>query len=212
MSNREPSEVHGITGALLHREPRDRHSTRNPLARALYQRYLQDVTEMVQRLDPRTVLEVGCGAGHFVEVLRKALPEARIVGVDLSERMVREAREHVPGVEFLVGSAYDLPYDDGSFDLVVAAEVLETLHDPQKALREIVRVTHRHALLSVARQPHWRALNMVRLAWLDEMGHHPGHVQDLNKGDFMRMVRGHFRVVEARDPLPWVIVSARKGG
>lgn len=211
MSNRQSSEAQGIAHGILHHEPRDRHHTRNPVARTLYDRYLRSVTEMVQRLEPRTVLEVGCGAGHFAEALRTALPEARIVGVDLSERMVREARKHVPGIEFQVASAYDLPFEGGSFDLVVGAELLETLHDPQKALREIVRVTHRHVLLSVARQPYWRMLNMVRLAWLDEMGHHPGHVQELNKGDILRIVRGHLRLIEARDPMPWVVISGRKG-
>lgn len=212
MSNRDNHERPGLAHGILHREPRDRHHTRNPAARWLYQRYLSEVGEMVTRLAPESVLDVGCGAGHFAEALRATLPDTRLTGVDLSERVLREAREHVPGVSFLAGSAYELPFDDGSFDLVVAAELLETLHDPQKALREIVRVTRRHALIAVPRQPHWRLLNMVRLAWLDEMGHHPGHVQDYGKGDLLRILRGHFRVVEVREPMPWIVVSARKGG
>lgn len=212
MSAREGQERHGAGHGILHHEPRDRHHTLNPAARWLYRSYLSEVAEMVTRLEPRSVLEVGCGAGWFADALGKTLPDATITGVDLSERVLREARSNVPGATFTAGSAYELPFEDGSFDLVVAAELLETLHDPQKALREIVRVTRRHALIAAARQPHWRLMNMVRLAWLDEMGHHPGHVQDFNKGDLLRMVRGHFRVVEVREPLPWIVVSCRKGG
>ena len=197
---------------ILHHRPRDRHHTRNPLARHLYHRYLKDISEMVVRHEPKRILEVGCGIGYLAAHIKSMLPDSTVVAVDLSERIVREAAQTFPDIDFQVGSAYDLPFEENSFDMVLGAEILEYLHDPQKALREMYRVTRRHVLLSVPKQPQWRAMNMVRLAYLDHFGSHPGHVQSFNKGDFMRMVKGHFRVAELREPLPWVVVVGRKGG
>ena len=59
------------------------------------------------------------------------------------------------------GSAYDLPFADGSFDLVCAIEVLEHLERPRDALAEMSRVARRALLLSVPNEPGWRISHLL---------------------------------------------------
>ncbi|CAN5806715.1 hypothetical protein BH23CHL2_BH23CHL2_19020 [soil metagenome] len=84
------------------------------------------------------VLDVGCGTGD--DVLRMA----GIVGIDLSETMIDQARararESGLPVEFLQGSAYDLPFPDDSFDACRCERVLQHLDEPLEAIREMARV------------------------------------------------------------------------
>ena len=98
------------------------------------------------------VLDVGCGPGTItVGLARRA---GRVVGVDMSPEMVEAsgdlaAREGVANVSFEVGSAYELPFDAETFDVVYAHQVLQHLADPVAALREFRRVLRPGGLVAV---------------------------------------------------------------
>jgi len=72
---------------------------------------------------PERVLDVGCGSGEGTLFLAREFPQARVRGVDISEEMIRLARGRVGldpegRIAFKTGDAAELPYPDGSFDLV----------------------------------------------------------------------------------------------
>lgn len=95
----------------------------------------------------RTVLEVGCGTGHFTAWLAR---EARVaIGLDHSPAMLEEARRRVPALPLIFADARHLPLEDGSVDAAVFVTTLEFLEDPAAALAEAVRVA-RHAVAVVA--------------------------------------------------------------
>ena len=77
-----------------------------------------------------------------------------------------------------------LPCDDDEFDLATAIEVLEHVPDPEQTVSEMARVARRHLLVSVPREPLWRALNMARGAYLRDLGNTPGHVNHFTKRGF----------------------------
>lgn len=85
------------------------------------------------------VLEVGCGTGLILERLAAIARSA--VGIDLSPGMLARARER--GLNVIQGLATELPFDDGSFDLVCSFKVLAHVPDVKTALREMARVTAR---------------------------------------------------------------------
>ena len=113
----------------------------------MQKKLLNELVEMPAMLSLLTgirgkrVLDLGCGPGIYAKILKGR--GAEVYGIDLSSKEIEIARSHVSGVDFRVGSAYDLPYKSGSFDLVVSALVVEHFGDVDKAFREVRRVLKR---------------------------------------------------------------------
>jgi SAM-dependent methyltransferase len=84
------------------------------------------------------VLDVGCGAGDLLAHLTRL--GASTAGIDPAPGMVAYARTRVPGADIRVGAAEDLPWPDGTFDLVTSVNALQFAEDTLAALAEFVRV------------------------------------------------------------------------
>ena len=84
------------------------------------------------------VLEVGVGTGRFALPLRDR--GVRVVGLDISEKMLAKAREK-DGRDLLLGSATSIPFRDGAFRSTMAIHLLHLIRDWPVALREIARTT-----------------------------------------------------------------------
>src|SRR5437870_12760843 len=94
-----------------------------PYALALRHDFLVRHLERRQR-----VLEVGCGEGTFTAILAEA--GAAPLGIDISERALERARARHPGLDFrLAREDAPLAFDDASFDVVWASEVLAHVGD-----------------------------------------------------------------------------------
>jgi 2-polyprenyl-3-methyl-5-hydroxy-6-metoxy-1,4-benzoquinol methylase len=108
-------------------------------------------------------------------------------------------------------SAERLDYGDDEFDLVAATEVLEHVLEPERALSEMARVARRHLIVSVPREPLWRALNVARGAYVGQFGNTPGHLNHWSRHGFVGLLAGYGHVVEARSPFPWTMLLVRVG-
>lgn len=86
------------------------------------------------------ILDVGCGTGEYIQRANKLGFSAS--GIEPAEAMRKAAIDKNPGSTILNGMATELPFQDGTFDLVICIEVLRYLHsaDNQRALREMYRV------------------------------------------------------------------------
>jgi len=93
-----------------------------------------------------TILEVGCGTGHFTRWLGQAGWSA--VGLDLSGSMLKHA-EALDGVSLVRGDALRLPFADGAFDVAAMVTTLEFLDRPGAGLVEALRVARHGVLLGV---------------------------------------------------------------
>lgn len=185
----------------------DKYNSRNPLVRRMMRGFLEAVGACYRMTDAASVLEVGCGEG---ELLRRlvALRPARGVGTDVSPLILRDARQRQPHLALAAQSATQLGFPGRSFDLILACEVLEHLAEPAAALEELARVSRRHVLLSVPREPLWRALNLARGAYWPAGGNTPGHVQHWGTEGFVREVGRVLQVRRVLTPLPWTVVLA----
>lgn len=95
---------------------------------------------------PRRLLDVGCGTGELTRLSARHFPGARVVGVDFTGAMLRNAARPGrnaaagPRIGFVQGTAGRLPFRSGSFDVVLSAFVARNLPDLPKALGEMRRV------------------------------------------------------------------------
>lgn len=87
-------------------------------------------------LEDRRILDIGCGVGAFVRRLREF--SSRVCGVDVDAEWVAQGGQEVPNLALAVGE--NLPFADGSFDVVLLHEVLEHVTDDRRTLREAGRV------------------------------------------------------------------------
>lgn len=109
---------------------------------------------LVAALEPgQRLLDVGCGPGTITLDLAARVSPGEVVGVDASVAVLDIARtaaaEAGVPVEFRTGDAMALPFEDDSFDVVHAHQVLQHLTDPVLALREMRRVTRPGGVVAV---------------------------------------------------------------
>jgi ubiquinone/menaquinone biosynthesis C-methylase UbiE len=115
----------------------------------LYERYLVPAitsvwaSDLLDRISPKrgdVVLDVACGTGVVARLTEQRGLASRVVGLDLNTAMLAIARSKSPQIEWIEGSALDLPFDADSFDIVLCQLGLQFFPDRLLGLREMVRV------------------------------------------------------------------------
>jgi SAM-dependent methyltransferase len=158
---------------------------------ALYQKhlewYLDRIYKCLRSTGAHNVLDVGCGEGIVYRAMRARGYSGAWTGFDASDEAVRLARQLSPDANWRQGSANQIPFPDKSFDLVFSAQVFEHLPNPAPALHECTRVAQRWLLLSVPREPWFRALTWCAIKL--KLGQDPGHVNHWRPREFRRFVQ-----------------------
>ena len=185
----------------------DKYASTNPIEQRMMRGFFDALDGLLAGIAPRTVVEVGAGEGRVTERLVERFPDATVIGLDLVDDDLAGDWSEL-GLPMFFGDATRLPFADRSIDLVVGLEVMEHIPGPGDAMREIARVCAGSVVLSVPREPIWRAGNMARGRYLRELGNTPGHVNHWSARAFRRFVDETFDVQGARHPLPWTMVRA----
>jgi 2-polyprenyl-3-methyl-5-hydroxy-6-metoxy-1,4-benzoquinol methylase len=165
----------------------------------------------VDRTGATDVHEIGCGEGELAQ--RLAARGLSVRGSDVAPEVVHEARRRAAAagvaVEFRAAPVEALdPARDGA-ELIVCCEVMEHLADPDAALAVVAELARPWSIVSVPREPLWRALNMARLKYAGALGNTPGHLNHWSRRRFVEFLERRLRVVEVRSPLPWTMALCR---
>ena len=127
------TEADRILEELRRRErevPVDFYSLDRPANRFLRQgqeRALRKALEEIGPLAGKRVLEVGCGSGNWLEMLERA---ASLSGIELEPGRAASAAARFPGADIRSGDASRLPWESGSFDVVLQSTVFSSILDP----------------------------------------------------------------------------------
>jgi SAM-dependent methyltransferase len=205
------SQVAPETEGIVIGNHTQKYTARNPAIRWLTERWVANLDGVFQRIAaapgaPERALEVGCGEGVIADRMQRRWGE--VVALDLPDAGLRAEWRRYPAPRFLHADAHALPFPDGHFDVVVAAEVLEHLPDPVLGLREMARVGRRHLVLSVPQEPVFRSCNLLAGRYLRDLGNTPGHLNHWSRRGFVRFVAGVAEVREVSSPFPWTTVWA----
>lgn len=119
---------HGGTCPAVFGEARDRDG------RSSYQR----VASVVE--DGASVLDVACGDGTLLALVRTIAPQSRLIGIDLSPTELRIARVRLPKATLHQGRGQALPFRDSTVDVVLCHMALMLMDDPESVLAEARRV------------------------------------------------------------------------
>ncbi len=120
------------------------------------------------------VLDVGCGPGALTGELVRRLGTANVAACDPSEPFVATCTARNPGVEVRSGSAEQLPYDDGEFDLVATQLVLHFISDPARAGVECTRVVRPGGVVAACVWDFDKGMELLRAFWDAALSLDPG--------------------------------------
>jgi SAM-dependent methyltransferase len=111
----------------------------------LYERYLvpaitsvwaNDLLDRIRPTREESVLDIACGTGVVARLVEQRGHGGRLIGIDLNTAMLAVARKKSPAVEWIEGSALNLPFEAGSFDVVLCQLGLQFFPDCPLALRK----------------------------------------------------------------------------
>lgn len=137
----------------------------------------------------RRVLDAGCGTGYGVLTL--AHEAASVIGIDVAAQAIEFARARsAPHTQFLQASASALPFEDYSFSLITAFEVIEHLPDWPALLQEASRLLTPDGLFLVSTPNRIYYAESRRLD-----GPNPYHVHEFEFLEFQSVLRDHFASV-----------------
>ena len=191
----------------------DKYGSGNPIVKRLMAGFHADLDELWERACPESVLDVGCGEAVLTHRWAQRLADRRVVGIDLDDPLLHAEWEQrrAPNLEYRILRAQEsFPFAAGEFELATAIEVLEHVPDPEHTVAEMARCARGgHLLVSVPREPLWRAVNVARGAYLRQLGNTPGHVNHWSRRGFEALLSRHGEVVETRSPFPWTMLLVR---
>ena len=199
----------------------DKYGATSPVVRRLIGSFRSALDDLITQARPESVLDVGCGEGVLTDEWARRMGSTRIVGVDLEDPALQAhwRRRSRPTSSSCDGGAEALPFADRSFDLVAAVEALEHMLEPRRGLAEMARVARRHLLVSVPREPLWRVLNLLRGAYVPQLGNTPGHLHHWSRRGLIELLAGYGDVIELRSPLaldggsdPGVLMASAPSG
>lgn len=140
----------------------DKKNTKNPIEKFLLTRFEKSLVQMASAKPFHKVLEIGCGEGNNIPLIKHINPECYYVAADIDEKLLESALRQGADEVFLIdpdkSSKKHLPYKEKTFDLILLIEVLEHLDDntSDETLAEAARLCSSRCIASVPYEPLWR--------------------------------------------------------
>jgi len=99
------------------------------------------------KLEPKNIVDLGCGTGVFTRELSQRFPQAKTTGVDIAEGMIAWCKQKSQSEEYVCADAVSLPFEDNSVDLIFSNLSIQWVEDLEKLFVELNRVLKPEGLL-----------------------------------------------------------------
>lgn len=198
-----------IPDAYIDRFDTPKYRSRNPIQRMLIKRFIGALHDFFIEAQPaERIVEIGAGEGFISGYLSEHFPDKQFTGVDISARDIERLGQKFARVEAHVGSIYELGFLRPPYDVVICAEVLEHLRQPDRALGELSKLGAKRLILSVPHEPFFMISNLLRGKNVTRLGNDIEHINHWNVGSFRRLIERRFDVLRMRTPFPWILALA----
>jgi 2-polyprenyl-3-methyl-5-hydroxy-6-metoxy-1,4-benzoquinol methylase len=199
-----------ITNEYFDQFQTKKYRAKNPIKRALIRRFVEQVAKLVSEGPaPKSVLEIGIGEGFLSGHLSSLHPGAKFSGVDIQERDLERLRAKFPHIDARTGNIYDLSVLPGGYDLVICAEVLEHLEQPERALDQIVALRPARVILTVPHEPWFMLSNLAMGKNITRLGNDIEHCNHFTVGSFRRLLSTRFDLSQVTTSYPWILASGQ---
>lgn len=178
---------------------------RDPLARIPLSGFLKVLSNLVNSLGVKNILDIGCGEGFVDKYLISKNKDLIIHGIDINEEAISMAKQVCPDAVFEKGDIFNIDYPDKSFDLILVIEVLEHLVNPEVAIKEAKRLSRKYCIFSVPLEPYFRICNFIRGKNILRLGNPSGHLWNWSRKQFNSLLLNHFDKIKMEIIFPWVI-------
>jgi 2-polyprenyl-3-methyl-5-hydroxy-6-metoxy-1,4-benzoquinol methylase len=177
--------------------------------RRIIGRFIDRICAEVDRLSPRTIVDLGCGEGIVARELGRRLDgDFEYLGLDLNPESIAFARQlcgQDPRFSFEVADILALEPRLGWADVGLCLEVLEHLPAPRDALSQLQIWTHGTVIVSVPWEPWFRLGNLLRGRHVMRLGNHPEHLHQFTPRSFQRLLAEHSDDASVGACFPWLI-------
>ena len=112
------------------------------------QKAAENLLDILKIGETDSVIDIGCGTGHITQLINN-ITRGRVVGIDISEGMINNAKASYQGIEFRQIAAEDIDYDN-EFDIAFCNSVLPWFNDPNKVMRNIFNLLKNGGRLGLA--------------------------------------------------------------
>ena len=107
------------------------------------------ILKRLENIQDKAVLDLGCGQGYFSDLLSKR--NARVTGIDISDKLISIAKTRYKNITFVTGSIENaLPFNDHQFDIIFSNMVFMDVENLDETLREIKRVSKQNARIIIS--------------------------------------------------------------
>lgn len=125
------------------------------------------------------ILEVGCSSGHLLRSLNSKNLALNYVGVDIDKYAIKKGNESISNLklsgiikaQLLEAQVEDLPFNDSEFDVVICLNVLEHLHEPKNAIKEMIRCAKNFVVIRTLMSHETYIVKEVRNNLHNELGY-----------------------------------------
>ncbi|MBD3398091.1 methyltransferase domain-containing protein [Candidatus Micrarchaeota archaeon] len=134
---------------------------KNPISSGFRKGRYHLAVSMVEDINPKSILDIGCGEGHFLSYISGGFPGAKLYGCDRRKDWVDKAKKACPDAEIHTGDFMELELKPA--DLVVALEMMEHNDDPAKMIKKAAMLAGKNGwvLISIPRPELFR----WRITW-----------------------------------------------
>jgi|688.fasta_scaffold34613_2 ubiquinone/menaquinone biosynthesis C-methylase UbiE len=158
----------------------EKYKTAGKFGNFLIDNFYNSINSLIDQIPNKESLswvhEVACGPGESTKRIFDYLNKvSKKTASDFEIDLVNFAEKENPSIKFYQESIYKIEAKEKEVDLIFALEVLEHLENPEKAIKEMARVS-KYAIISTPNEPLWRAMNVARLKYVSDLGNTPGHL------------------------------------
>ena len=109
-----------------------------------------DLANAIKHDNVRTALDVGCGIGNSTAVLKRRFPNAKIIGADNSDDMLKSARENYPELEFIkLDAEKDIPDISDRYDVVFSNACIQWIPDHRLLIKRLMGLLEENGVLAL---------------------------------------------------------------